>query len=98
MLDAATLAAAARRQLDELGVTATLSIPARRDGGSFESTGVGSHDRLERRTVQVRDRVIVGYAMAVEGLTAEESICLQEKGIGGRRRFGCGIFSPHARS
>ena len=30
----------------------------------------------------------------VGGLTAEESICLQERGLGGRRRMGCGLFVP----
>ena len=43
------------------------------------------------------DKEIVGFALRVEELTAEESIRLQEKGIGGRRRFGCGIFVPERR-
>jgi len=30
----------------------------------------------------------------VQGLDADESLKLQEHGIGGRRRFGCGIFVP----
>lgn len=47
-----------------------------------------------RRTIRIRNKEIVGFALRVEGLTAEESILLQEKGIGGRRRFGCGIFVP----
>ena len=98
MLDAATLAAAARRQLDALGVAGALSIPVRRVEGPVESAGIGSRDTFRRTTVQVRDKVIVGYAMTIEELTAEESICLQENGIGGRQRFGCGVFSPYGRS
>jgi len=31
----------------------------------------------------------------VNGLTAEESIKLQEIGLGGRRHMGCGIFVPY---
>jgi CRISPR-associated protein Cas6 len=35
---------------------------------------------------------VVGYALRVNGLTEEGSIRLQEEGLGGRRRMGCGIF------
>ncbi|MBV8318388.1 MAG: type I-MYXAN CRISPR-associated protein Cas6/Cmx6 [Planctomycetaceae bacterium] len=48
----------------------------------------------KRRVVQIKDKRIVGYALRVVGLTAEESIRLQETGLGGRRRMGCGIFLP----
>lgn len=50
-----------------------------------------------RRTINIHGKEIVGFAVRVEELTAEESIILQEKGIGGRRHFGCGIFVPYAR-
>lgn len=45
-----------------------------------------------RRTLRIRDKTVVGYALAVTELTADESIRLQEAGVGGRRRFGCGLF------
>lgn len=48
--------------------------------------------RFLRRTLRIHDKEIVGFALHVDELTAEESILLQEKGIGGRRRFGCGVF------
>ena len=53
-------------------------------------------DRLTKLVEQARDenKEIVGFAVRVEDLTAEESIGLQEAGIGGRRRFGCGVFIP----
>lgn len=55
----------------------------------------GSHDRdPSRRIVRVKDKRIVGYAMLATELTAEESIWLQERGLGGRRRMGCGVFVP----
>ena len=44
--------------------------------------------------IQIKDKSIVGYALRVVGLTAEESIRLQETGLGGRRRMGCGVFLP----
>lgn len=90
-----TFLEAVRRQLDELEI---------HGGPSLISTGNAVEVNLERdggtqspwvrRTLQIRGKEIVGFAVRVEQLTAEESICLQEHGIGGRRRFGCGIFVP----
>ena len=37
---------------------------------------------------------IVGFALAIHDLTDEGSILLQESGLGGRRRMGCGFFQP----
>ena len=45
-----------------------------------------------RKTFKVSGKQIVGYRLLVTGLTAEESIALQENGLGGRRKMGCGIF------
>lgn len=47
-----------------------------------------------RRTFRVRDKQVVGFEMGVSQLTAEESLTLQEQGIGGRRKMGCGVFVP----
>jgi CRISPR-associated endonuclease/helicase Cas3 len=47
-----------------------------------------------RRILRIKDKKVVGCALHVVGLTAEESIRLQEEGLGGRRRMGCGIFVP----
>jgi CRISPR-associated protein Cas6 len=49
-----------------------------------------------RRTFQVHGKQVVGYAVTIEQLTAEESIILQENGLGGRRKMGCGFFEPMA--
>jgi len=46
----------------------------------------------KRRTFAVHSRQVVGYSLLVSALTSEESILLQEEGIGGRRRMGCGFF------
>jgi len=35
---------------------------------------------------------IVGYELIIQGLTAEESITVQEQGLGGKRHMGCGVF------
>ena len=47
-----------------------------------------------RRVLRIKDRRVVGYSLRVLGLTAEESIRLQEEGLGGRRRMGCGVLLP----
>ena len=52
----------------------------------------------KRRTLRIKDKEVVGYEVLVEGLTAEESLTLQERGLGGRRHMGCGVFVPLDRS
>lgn len=47
-----------------------------------------------RRIVRISGKRVVGHAVMATGLTNEESILLQEHGIGGRRRMGCGVFVP----
>ncbi len=75
---------AARRQLDALGVTATLELPVNDEG------------RVRRRIITIRDHHIVGFSLAAHGLSDEDSIKLQTHGLGGRRSMGCGHFNPIA--
>jgi CRISPR-associated protein Cas6 len=86
---------AAQRQLDSLNIK---GIPYLVQQTEIEEANrgrsAGTHSPVLRRTLRIRDKEIVGFALAVEGLSAEESVMLQEHGIGGRRRFGCGIFVP----
>lgn len=49
---------------------------------------------LARRTLQVKNKKILGYGVVVEGLSAEDSLKLQWHGLGGRQHFGCGWFYP----
>lgn len=70
-------AQAARRQLDQLGISAQVQLQ------------VG-----KRRTLRLERREIVGYELAVHGLSDEESLTLQQQGLGGRRHMGCGVFVP----
>jgi CRISPR-associated protein Cas6 len=46
----------------------------------------------KRRTFSVHGKQVVGYSLLVSELIAEESIALQETGLGGRRKMGCGFF------
>lgn len=47
-----------------------------------------------RRSIRVGGSRIVGYSVRVDGLDADQSIALQMRGIGGKRRMGCGLFRP----
>jgi CRISPR-associated protein Cas6 len=48
----------------------------------------------DRRVVRVGNHVIVGFSLTIHELSDKDSLILQERGIGGRRRMGCGIFIP----
>jgi CRISPR-associated protein Cas6 len=50
--------------------------------------------RGKRRVLRVKDKTVVGYSLLASELSAEESIRLQEHGLGGRRKMGCGVFIP----
>ena len=47
---------------------------------------------LKRKTLKIHNQQVVGYSLSVHDLTRQESIFLQEKGLGGRRKMGCGFF------
>jgi CRISPR-associated protein Cas6 len=73
---------AARRQLVALGLNATLELPADEQG------------RHRRRVINIQGKTVVGFSLAVHGLSDDHSLLLQSRGIGGRRAMGCGIFNP----
>jgi CRISPR-associated endonuclease/helicase Cas3 len=51
----------------------------------------------ERRVVKVGSHTIVGFGLKIHDLSDESSLILQEHGVGGRRRMGCGFFNPISR-
>ncbi len=73
------------RQLVAMGVSAEPRLIA--------ETNPDFAGRPIRRVFRVKGRRLVGFAIRVDGLNAEESLTLQEHGLGGRRRMGCGIFT-----
>ncbi len=73
---------AARRQVDALGISATLELPIDTEG------------RFRRRILRIQGKTIVGFSLAAHDLSDEDSVRLQSIGIGGRRAMGCGIFNP----
>lgn len=64
-------------------------------GRQLQEMGVTADLRVgERRTLRVKDKQVVGFEVTALGLDAEDSVRLQDMGIGGRRRMGCGVFVP----
>ncbi len=74
------------RQLSELGISA--------EPGFVPSPHPDHEGEPSRRVVRIKGKRIVGYPVLLNGLTAEESLRLQEQGLGSHRRMGCGIFVP----
>ncbi len=86
---------AVERQLFELGLNGIPKLTKRKTPKSLEGNNPRSDPNgVVKRTISIRDKVVVGFALEVIGLSDVDSISLQERGIGGRRRFGCGIFTP----
>lgn len=77
---------AARRQLEKLDIHGEPAIPLVRDGPHA--------GKPKRHVLRIHGQRLVGFSLQVTGLTAEESIKLQEEGLGGRAKMGCGFFVP----
>jgi CRISPR-associated protein Cas6 len=61
----------------------------------LDELGVSGNPEVgPRRVVRVGNHTIVGFGLMIRGLDEQSSILLQERGIGGRRHFGCGYFIP----
>lgn len=58
----------------------------------------GKPRRGPRRSFRIKEKRVVAHSLLVAELTAEESIRLQEAGLGGRRKMGCGVFVAHKES
>jgi CRISPR-associated protein Cas6 len=48
-----------------------------------------------RQTIAAAEGALSGYSLMLHGLPIEHSILIQQQGMGGHRRIGCGIFIPH---
>jgi CRISPR-associated protein Cas6 len=77
---------AAHRQAQELGVTARLAIPrhtlGRREG------------EARRHVLRIKSTCVICFPLLVHDLSPTDSLTVQERGLGGRRRMGGGIFLP----
>jgi CRISPR-associated protein Cas6 len=80
--DASTFETAAQNHLDRLEIVGKVRVLTRSDG------------QPRCRTVKIHNKKVVGFAIKVEGLSDLGSLILQQQGIGGRRKMGCGLFTP----
>ncbi len=76
----------ARAKLAELGVSGEPQLPIHIEGPRAGEP--------KRRVVRIKDVTITGYALLVSELSSTDSVRLQECGLGGRTRIGCGFFTP----
>jgi CRISPR-associated protein Cas6 len=77
---------AVRRQLNALGTSAEASIPLVQGGPQ--------QGKPRRHVVTVKGQRLVGFTVALTGLQPKQSIAVQERGLGGKHRMGCGFFVP----
>lgn len=84
---------AAQRQVAATGAAGRVELVERAGSLRFEQRSEASAGPV-RRTIRIRDKEIVGFAVRVVDLSASDSLTLQEQGIGGRQHFGCGVLVP----
>ncbi len=49
----------------------------------------------KKRKMQLTEGEISGYSLMLHGVSLQQSLLIQEDGLGRHRSFGCGIFVPH---
>lgn len=48
-----------------------------------------------RQSLTTSEGVVYGYSLMLHDIPLEHAILIQQKGLGGNRKLGCGIFIPH---
>lgn len=48
-----------------------------------------------RQTITTAEGTAYGYSLMLHDLPVDQSILVQQRGMGGNRKIGCGIFIPH---
>ena len=74
-----TFLEAAQKQLDELNIKGDVKLIASKVGTP------------KRKTIKVK-QTLVGFGVEISNLNQADSIILQEKGLGGKQKMGCGVF------
>ncbi|HAX75935.1 MAG TPA: type I-MYXAN CRISPR-associated protein Cas6/Cmx6 [Cyanobacteria bacterium UBA11372] len=74
--------AAAKRQLNQLGISGTAAIPT------------NTEEECDRKTIKIKRFTVIGFGLEVIDLNDEDSLKLQIHGIGGKQKMGCGVFVP----
>lgn len=73
-------------KLTALGIKGTPTIPV-------ISEGVRQGEPM-RRVLRIKGFTVVGYSLIVSDLSDKDSVILQEVGLGGKTKMGCGFFFP----
>lgn len=81
---------AVQRQLDNKGIQGKIELLTRQDG-----TPQKRQLTINKEGTQFKVR---GFGVKISELNLEDSLTLQEQGIGGKRKMMCGIFVPATRS
>jgi CRISPR-associated endonuclease/helicase Cas3 len=81
-----------RRSLDRTAIEERVKQELARQ---LEALGIHASAQLcGHGRMSVAGRSIMGFSVRVQGLDADASLALQTKGLGGKRKMGCGIFRP----
>ncbi len=88
--DSTNFIEAVQRQIDNLGIQGKIELLTRQDG-----TPQRRQLTLNKEGKQFKVR---GFGVKISELNPEDSLILQEQGIGGKRKMMCGIFVPATRS
>ncbi|MBW4563311.1 MAG: type I-MYXAN CRISPR-associated protein Cas6/Cmx6 [Mojavia pulchra JT2-VF2] len=88
--DSTNFIEAVQRQLDNKGIQGKIELLTRQDG-----TPQKRQLTINQKGKQFKVR---GFGIKISSLNPEDSLTLQEQGIGGKRKMMCGIFVPATRS
>ncbi|ACK74093.1 CRISPR-associated protein, Cas6-related (plasmid) [Gloeothece citriformis PCC 7424] len=72
---------AVQRQLEKLRINGIVAIST-------------ANSKPDRKTIKIKRFTVVGFGLEMSNLSDEDSLLLQEVGLGGKRRMGCGVFVP----
>ncbi|MEH2036777.1 type I-MYXAN CRISPR-associated protein Cas6/Cmx6 [Nostoc sp.] len=88
--DSTNFIEAVQRQMDNLGIQGKIELLTRQDG-----TPQRRQLTINKEGKQFKVR---GFGVKISEINPEDSLTLQEQGIGGKRKMMCGIFVPATRS
>ncbi|BAY33504.1 CRISPR-associated protein, Cas6-related [Nostoc carneum NIES-2107] len=88
--DSTNFIEAVQRQLDNKGIQGKIEFLTRQDG-----TPQKRQLTINQKGKQFKVR---GFGIKISSLTPEDSLTLQEQGIGGKRKMMCGILVPATHS
>ncbi len=84
------------RQLKALGINASVGIPLNdADEPARKAMRIKRKEEGLQKGKQREANYVIGYSVIVANLLPEDSLLLQAKGIGGKRKMGCGYFVPY---